>query len=277
MHRPVAHAEWAQRQWKLYALTQTCQLLRTEFYPLWMRKLAVRLNPGTVTDFIATFLPTTAQHTVGPNLTQLLWSHPDDMHSPDLTNITPLIQVHARLPSLNLEYVPVQAAELKTVTNEGPCKNCSEGMNAEEDGGNLEDFEGDCICNEQAMDYDEWAATEEQDMAYTKILQDFLSTNNKEWLQDINAGRISVNCTFHRLAELLRFRIRYKEASETSTHGYDAACGLLERLGIFGLPREAEMEFVVAFEMAEARTGESVSTKPECWAETACGDCSNRC
>lgn len=228
-----------------------------------MRKLAVRLSPGTVPDFIDTFFLTTVTHKIGPNFFQLLWSHPIDMHSRDHADITPLLQARAHTLSLILEYIPAQAADTMIAAREDPCEMCSEGMYTEERGIELEHLDEDCMCDEYVVDYDVWAALKEERMAYTKILQDFLSNSNMERMQDIYAGRISIDCAFNQLTELLQFRIQYKGASKNRTHGFDAACGLLERLGIFSLSRDAEIEFVVVFEMVEAQTGEFLSTKPE--------------
>jgi hypothetical protein len=54
---------WAQRVWQFFGLTQSCQQLRSEYRPLWIRDFTVRLRTGNLSEFVATFLPTSEDET----------------------------------------------------------------------------------------------------------------------------------------------------------------------------------------------------------------------
>jgi hypothetical protein len=87
---------WVQRMWQFLGLAQTCQQLRSEYRPLWIRDLAVRLRPNNFSEFVATFLPSSQELQHGPQLIQISWWHGYDNITRE--RIMPMLLLHAQLP-----------------------------------------------------------------------------------------------------------------------------------------------------------------------------------
>jgi hypothetical protein len=252
---------WQQRVWQFFGLTQSCKQLRSEYRPLWIRDLTVRLKTGIFSEFVATFLPTSKDESLlGPKLIQISWDHGlDNILEKDLT---PFLLLRGRLPDICFDFVPYRLADLKMEPGEEPCEFCCERMHLEEHGHDPEDADGYCSCYDSDMDYEEWVMLEEDRMEYTDILKDFLSNNNEKWMADILAENINVKFSFDRESDLPTFRIFCKKplkmAASDLAHAYD----LLKSWGIFDLPSKALMEFFIAWEgKSKGRIGQYHMTK----------------
>lgn len=170
-----------------------------------------------------------------------------------VVELTTLLQLHARLPKTNLEYVPDRVVE-QIGPGQEPCNNCIAIMEAEEYGRSAYSIDDECICDDEDMDYDEWVELEKDRMHYTKALEDVLNNNNDKWLEDLRLKKMKVVCTFSFGINLPVFRISCTEVLGSTTSTTDAAWDLLSGWGLLSLPHRDMMEFVVAFEKKTKKT-----------------------
>jgi hypothetical protein len=252
---------WAQRVWQFFGLTQSCQQLRSEYRPLWIRDLTVQLRTGNFSEFVATFLPTSKDESLlGPKLIQISWNHgPDSIFGLDQT---PFLLLRGRFPDIRFDFVSYRLADLNMEPSDELCEFCCEQTYLEEHGHDPEDADGYCTCFDSDMDYEEWLMVEEDRMDYTHILKDFLSNNNEKWMTDILAENITVKCFFDRETDLPTFKILCKKPLKMAASDLAHAHSLLKSWGIFDLPSKVLMEFFIAWERkSKGRIGQYHMTK----------------
>jgi hypothetical protein len=252
----LAFKPWAERSWTGFGLTQTCRQVRAEYRPLWLRNLFILASFNGIHRFVDTFLSSALELEQAPERVQIAWDRGMDDGDGDKQDLTSLTRLHAFGSTTDLKLVPEKLA-FGTLAAEDMCYYCMDEMRAEEIG--EEDWYSpldECICapDAESMDYEDWEAYQYGLISRSTILLALIRNNNAKWIEDIRKERMTVQCIFGKTASPLTFRFLCKDRfcegiknGDASIHAEDA-WELLHAWGIFGLPSQDEMNFVVAFE-----------------------------
>jgi hypothetical protein len=180
----------------------------------------------------------------------------------DLT--TPCL-MHTFSPTMSLTFVPHKLV-INWPQEEDTCWYCINEMEAEERGEtDYENFVEECTCAPSDLGVEDWASYQYDIIHQTEILHSLIMNDNPAWLSHLRAQKMTVQATFGKQADPIMFRILYKDRfceaqtdDNMSSHA-DSAWERLRTWGLFDLPRQDEMEFVVAFE-TETRSSRGAQT-----------------
>jgi hypothetical protein len=236
---------WKERPWQFYGLTQASQQLRAEYRPLWMRALEVRLTLEILPEFEKIFLPQSSKQLHAPKMIQISWEHGVDNHGVS-DQMTSLLKLRARFPTLRYEFVPYGVADEKAMPGDEPCDHCSEMIST----GRGEYYEPwndiDCECIDPETPYQEWIELEQGRMAYTQILGAFLHNDNEPWAKAILNGEVTAKWMYIH-SFVASFRISCKEPFCLGVTNMQDAWDVLKGWGILDLPRRAQMDIILAY------------------------------
>jgi hypothetical protein len=247
---------WAERIWKTFGLTQTCKQIHTEYRPLWLRNLFIRASFNNIRRFADTFLSSTRELQHSPERVQIEWDRGMDDSDGDKQDLTSLTRLHTFGSMTDLKFVPDKLAS-GILPGEDFCWYCIDEMRARDAGD--EDWYSpldECICapGGEDMDLKDWEAYQYGLISRSTVVHRVVCNNNAKWIEDIREERMTVQCIFGKTSSPITFRFlckdRFCEATkhgDASTHAEDA-WDLLQAWGIFDLPSQDEMKFVVAFE-----------------------------
>ncbi|CAI9625510.1 unnamed protein product [Alternaria burnsii] len=174
LHPDSHRKSYSKRTWQYFAVTQVCKQVRAEYRPIWVRDLRVRFeSTSEVTLFADTFLHHGSGNEHTPRLVQFLWDHGDDSISS--FDMMPLLRLHARHPSLRVEFVPYMIVAGGLTIENDICRSCRAQIHEYED---INDCDN-CECSYHALNRYEWGAFKREQMRYTRSIQVFIHNLNE--------------------------------------------------------------------------------------------------
>jgi hypothetical protein len=209
-----------------------------------------------INRFVETFLSRPEDLRHAPKRVQIEWDRGMDDCPGSKCDLTHLLRMRAHNAGVGFKFIPDKLA-MGWDLREDICWYCIENHRGEElgDDDHFNPYEEvGCLCPPEDLDYDELEPYQYSLIRRTDILHNVISNANERWLDDVREGILTVQCVFGKEGEPVTFRILCEgrfcvsdTENDASNHAREA-WKLLEMWGIFDLPSQDEMSFVVAFE-----------------------------
>ncbi|KAF9690608.1 hypothetical protein EKO04_011318 [Ascochyta lentis] len=241
-----------------FALTQTCNQIRSEYRPLWLRQSSVRIDFDDVHSFMETFYrPPGLSHVWyldAPRLVTISWDHDKALYTDGnaFLDITSILKLRAFTPSSTIRFASRRLEEHDL--GHRACWNCEECITCCGDDSDynfdLEPLYSHPCSHEDTID----DAFEELENAYAYLhpLNDFLENGNEAWLQAIRDKPLhlmAVHCTMGWNRKVPTIYIRFDKNSVPlplrPKSMYKTAAAYLSQMGIMDLRLRKGLDFMV--------------------------------
>jgi hypothetical protein len=227
---------WNEPTWKFFGLIQTCQQIRAEYRPLWLRNLTLSLSNSCLKDFVTTFLSSSDGLNDVLKRVKIEWRGRYDENA--IHDLTQILQLRACSPTTSFLYGSY------TIFNEGDtCSHCFKETKARRRG-KVYDAKSikSCTCT--------WVSWESyQSQTRFRLVQNLIRNDNPVWQSRVLANQMSIGFYFVSRSDLIVIRIRCEdnlfgvETSEDAFPHAESARKLLETWGLFDLPAQELMKF----------------------------------
>ncbi|KAF1954967.1 hypothetical protein CC80DRAFT_566153 [Byssothecium circinans] len=215
---PYPRSTYSSRQF--FGLTQTCQQIRTEYRPVWLRNSIARIRFHDLKYFLAIFYP--KENNIGPKILQIVWDGNKDCGLDRMVDLLPLLHLRASNENTRVEFIPYAHLEWKK-----PQIN--------------ETFNWNDILNRQEYLYFDGRR-------HLVSLNNMFNHNNAKWFSDIRDRKVTKLGIAHSSTDRdMEVHIRLSEATATHQEGAnlrDCAWTYLESVGI---SRASAMVFGLTF------------------------------
>jgi hypothetical protein len=244
---------WNERAWKCFGLTQLCKEIRAEYRPLWLCNLSISSSNAWIENFAKTFLSSANGWKNVPKRVQIEWERGKDDIPGEIHDLTHILRMRAYSLTTSFSYVPYRIAN-DWLLGEDTCWYCIGEMEAEER--DEDDFQNpveDCTCAPSNLDEEDYVSYQYDLISRTSVLHNLIHNDNAAWHRQLLDDKVNVTCILGKQADPITFRILCKDRfcdadtnNDASSHA-ESAWQLLKTLGLFDLPAQNDMNFVVAF------------------------------